>query len=442
MNRIPLALAIFASATAGAQGAAGPTGTNAFTGYAAVDSAVVARAAWRRANAAMEAGDLAAARAQVDRAARAWPTQEVYAWGRVVMALRANDTTGAIGALDAYADIGLGRDLAREPATRDLFKAPAFMAVAARHEANRAPLIRGVPRVTLADSSFWPEGMDYDPRTGAYYLASIRHRTIAEWWPDGRVRELIPRGRAVLGAMLAVRVDTARGVLWATTSGIPQQAGFQPADSAVAALLRIRIADGTIERRWDLPVAPGGRVLGDVAIGPRGDVYLSDSQSPELFRLGPGTDSLVVMRHPLFRSLQGVAPSSNPAVVYVADYSHGILRVDIGTKTVTRVADAPGSTTLGCDGIVFERSAIIAVQNGVIPPRVIRFTLDASGASFSRAEVLDRNPAADEPTIGAIVGREFVYVANSQWEKHDAAGVPRATAKLAGPVLLVLPIPR
>jgi sugar lactone lactonase YvrE len=438
----PLAtLVILGAATANAQGPASPAATTAYTGYAAADSANAARAAWRRANAAAQAGDLATARTEVNRAATAWPTQDAYAWGRVVMAVRANDTTGTIAALNAYADIGLGRDLAKEPATRDLFNAPAFKVVAARHEANRAPLVRSAPRVTLGDSTFWPEGMDHDPRTGAYYLASIRHRTIAEW-RDGRIRELLPRGAAHLGAVLAVRADTARGVLWATTSGIPQQAGFVPADSAVAALLRIRIADGTIEKRWDLPVAPGGRVLGDVAIGPRGDIYLSDSQHPELYRLAPGTDSLAVVRHPLFRSLQGIAPSADPNVVYVADYSHGILRVDLSSWKVVRVADAPGSTTLGCDGIVFDRGAIIAVQNGVVPPRVMRFTLDANGSAFSRAEVLDRNPAADEPTIGAIVGREFVYVANSQWEKHDAAGKPLATANLTRPVLLALPIPR
>ncbi len=439
LNRPVFAIAICAAATAAAQT---PSAPGAFSGHAAADSATAARAAWRRATSALQAGDLASARAEANRATNAWPTQEAYLWGRVVLAARANDTAGVVAALDAYADIGIGRDLGNESSIRTIITAPQLKNSWARHTANRAPLARSAVRATLADSSFWPEGMDHDARSGAFYIASIRHRTIAEW-RNGTTRELLPRGTANLGAIIAVRVDTARGVLWATTSGIPQQAGFAPADTAVAALLRIRIADGTVERRWNLPVAPGGRVLGDVAIGPRGDVYLTDSQHPEFYRLTPWADTLEVLRHPLFRSLQGIAPSPDANVVYVADYSHGILRVDLGAKVVTRIAYAPGSTSLGVDGLVWHRDALIAIQNGVVPARVMRFTLDATGMRFTRAEVLDRNTAlADEPTIGTMVGDVFVYVANSQWEKHDAAGAPRNGAKLGLPILLGLPIPR
>ena len=59
----------------------------------------------------------------------------------------------------------------------------------------------------IPDSTFWPEGVDYDPRTGRDYVASVRHRTIAEVSADGAVRELWPRDRAGIGAMLGVRAD-------------------------------------------------------------------------------------------------------------------------------------------------------------------------------------------------------------------------------------------
>ena len=121
-----------------------------------------------------------------------------------------------------------------------------------------------------------------------------------------------------------------------------------------------------------------------------------------------------------------------------------MLRVDLATRAVIRLDDAPGSTSLGCDGIVWdERSgAIIAVQNGVVPARIMRFVLDGSGTRIARAEVLDRNlPLADEPTIGALVGRSFVYVANSQWEKHTHDGKLPPGTVLTPPVLLILPLP-
>ena len=109
---------------------------------------------------------------------------------------------------------------------------------------------------------------------------------------------------------------------------------------------------------------------------------------------------------------------------------------------MSRVADAPGSTSLGCDGIVWDRGGIIAIQNGVAPARVVRFALDPTGRRFVRAETIDRNfVQADEPTIGEIVGGDFVYVANSNWEKYDGAGAMTAGARLARPVLLAVPLP-
>jgi len=263
---------------------------------------------------------------------------------------------------------------------------------------------------------------------------------VIEVAPDGTQRELWPRGQAGLGAIMGVRVDPRGDMLWATMSGLPQMGGFQPADSAIAALVQVRIRDGAIVRRLDL----GGKakhVLGDLAIGPEGDVLMTDSESPVLYRLRPASDTLEAMSHPLFRSLQGIAPSPDENTIFVADYSHGILRVDLRDRSATRVADAPGSTSLGCDGISWYRNSIVAVQNGVSPARVMRFYLDASGTRFTRAEIIDRNSAiADEPTIGTIAGNEFVYVANSQWEKYSETGKRDAAIPLTRPVLLSVPL--
>ena len=208
-------------------------------------------------------------------------------------------------------------------------------------------------------------------------------------------------------------------------------------NAAIAALVRVRIADGVVERRWDLSPVPGGHVLGDLAIGPAGDVFMTDSNEPVLYRLRPGADTLERLTSRLFRSLQGIAPAPVGRRLYVADYSHGLLLVDLATSAVLRLPDAPNSTSLGCDGIAWHRGSIVAVQNGVAPARVMRYVLDAAGRRIVRANILDRNvPIADEPTIGAVFGNEFIYVANSQWEKYGDDGKRRAAIPLSAPVLL------
>lgn len=411
------------------------------TGFAAADSAAVARAAYRRAGEALQAKDRAAARREIERAATAWPTEEAYPWARAALAAQDGDTAVTLDALRSYAALGLGRDLGASSSLSAFMALPGFTAVRAAHDENRAPLVNSVTRAVIPDTLFRPEGMDADPRTGEYYVASIRHRTIVVVKPNGTPRDLHVRGAGAIGAILGVRVDTARNVLWATTAGLPHMEGFVPGDTTIAALLRIGLRDGVVQRRWDLPPASLGHTLGDLAVGPSGDVFVTDSRDPVLYRLRPGAGTLERYTHPLFESLQGMAPTRDGRVLYLADYSHGLLRVDLVTRTVTRLADAPGSTSLGCDGIALDGDAIIAVQNGVAPARVMRFVLDVRGERIVRAEVLDRNTGvADEPTIGAVVGREFVYVANSQWEKHDDNGVRKAGVRLAPVVLLAVPL--
>ena len=412
------------------------------TGEPIVDSATVARAAFARSNTALRANNLVRARREADRAAAAWPTQPAYQWQRVVVGLRLRDDAVVLDALTRYAGLGLGRDLTSDSGLARLANLPSFRQVAARHEAQRAPLVRGRRAAVLPDTTFFAEGVDVDPRSGLTYVTSVRHGTIAELTPLGDyIRELLPRSGVGLGAILAVRVDAPRGVLWATMSTIPQAANYAPADSLRHALLRIRLPDAEIDGRWFVPPSPNGHTLGDVAIGPLGDVFMTDSRDPVLYRLPADSLELQPIRHPLFRSLQGVAPAPGARAVFVADYSHGLLKVDLFSGAVTRLADAPGSTSLGCDGIAWHEDAIIAVQNGVTPPRVMRFELDSSWTRIVRAEVLERNPAvADEPTLGTIVGDEFIYVANSQWGKYSETGerLPRTT--LRRPVLIAVPV--
>jgi sugar lactone lactonase YvrE len=397
------------------------------TGIAAVDSASVARTAWSRASMALREGRLDVARAEIEHASNAWPTQPAYLWASATLAARAGDTTRLRRMLASLAAMGLGRDLRRDSSFARYTHVPAIAALVATLTGLAASDSHSRIRATLPDSTFWPEGVDYDSRTGRFYVASVRHQTIVEVSPRGATRDMWPRDRSDVGAVYGVRVDTARGVVWATTP---------------ATLLRVRLSDGVIEHRWVIARDPAGHTLGDLAIGPTGDVFTTDSDEPVFYRLRSGRDTLERITHPLFHSLQGIAPAPDGRIVYVADYSHGILRVDLATSTVARLDDAPSSTSLGCDGVVWDRGAIIAVQNGVSPARIMRFVLDASGRRIVRAEVLDRNSAiADEPTIGTIAGREFVYVANSQWEKFTADGARKPNVHLTAPILLAVPLP-
>ena len=406
-----------------------------------VEASATARAAWQNVRTAFASGDLDAAAIAIETATSAWPTQVVYQRISGMIAARRDDTRGLKAALDALIALESGARLADDEAVAGLRSDTEIdEAVFALLEAT-APVAQSRVWRTIADSVFYAEGIDADPRTGSVYVASIWHRTVIEIDANGTIRDLNLSRHSRMGAALGVRVDPGGQSLWVTTSGLARSEGYVADDNSIAALLRISIADGSIEGRWDLPDDGEEHILGDLAIGPDGDVFVTDSDYPQLLRLRPGAEAFESITHVLFRSLQGVAPHPNGRFVYAADFSHGILRIDLETENVIRLPDAPNKTSLGVDGIAWHRGSIIGVQNGVAPPQITRFVLNDNGTMITASETIDRNvPIADEPTIGTLLGNSFIYVANSQWEKYDDEGNRREGTKLSATVLLRLEI--
>ena len=407
----------------------------------AADSARVAREAYRQAIPFYRRGEWAAARERLRRASTAWPAQPAYLTAYAAVSARLLDTAETVRALALLADYGLAADLAADSDFAALREAPALQPVRARFAANLAPLPSSSVAATLAEPDFWPEGISHDPGAGVWYLASVRHRKVTRVARDGSARDLVGEAQDSLWAVLGVRADPARGTLWVTTAAIPQMAGYSPADSGRSALVAFDLATGRRKARYELP----GRnhLLGDLVVAGNGDVYATDSQDPAIWLVRRGADRAEeFLRHPLFRSLQGPAIDPAGRILYVADYSHGVLAVDLATRSVRALAAPPGSTVLGIDGLSWHAGALIAVQNGFTPPRILRLRLAPGGGAIAAVELLDRHlPQAAEPTIGTVWGDRFYYVANSQWEEYDGAGRLRPGIRLEPPVILELRLP-
>jgi hypothetical protein len=398
----------------------------------ASDSARVAREAYRAAIPLYRRGEYAAARDQLRRAFSAWPVQQVYVRSYAALAARVQDTAEVVRALTLLADMGLTTDLAADSDFAALRAAPALQAVAGRLAANAEPLVRSTVAATLPETDFFAEGISHDPGRGVWYVASIRHRKVARIDRAGRAVEFLKEAQDSLWAVLGVRADPERSTLWVTTAALPQMAGYVAADSGRSAVAAFDLESGRLKARYLLPASAAGHLLGDLVVAPNGDVYATDSQDPAIWRIpAGGSQAEEFLRHPLFRSLQGPALDSSGKTLYVADYSHGVLAIDLTTRKPRLLPAPPGTTTLGIDGLAWHAGTLIGVQNGVTPPRVVRLRLDPAGERILAVEVLDRHlPLALEATIGTVWGDRYFYVANSQWEQYDDAGRLKPGARL------------
>jgi sugar lactone lactonase YvrE len=326
----------------------------------------------------------------------------------------------AVAWLDRIAAAGLAYPAAEDEDLASLKGSAAFQAVLTRFAANLAPVRRAETAFAIRERGFIAEGIAHDPVDGAFYVSSVRKRKVVRVDRRGIATDFAS-GREGLWAAFGLRVDAKRRLLWVTTAAIPQMVGFRPEDAGRAGVLKLDLATGRLLGAYVLPGAPEKHNVADLAIDSRGDVYVTDSETPAVYVVRAGANALerLAIAAP-FASPQGIAFSADEKRFYVADYGRGIFVVDRATLAWRELAHADGVYLFGIDGLCLAGGNLYATQNGTRPRRVVRIALDAAGTRAERLDVLEANtPGLGEPTLGAVVDGWFYFNADSQWDRFD-----------------------
>ena len=368
------------------------------------------------------------------RAASALRPQHPTLLVQLAVALAANERhREALGVLDRVAAMGFvyALDDAELQPVRAL---PAFARAAKRFEANARPIGAAKHELTIDRLGLIPEGIAYDAKRKRWLVSSVRTGAILAVTADGATADgNVQTFADVPWGVFGMAVDAKRGVLWATTTALPQVEDFSAEDKGKSALLRIDLESGEVMETLRA-ADEAEHHFGDVAVAANGEVYVSDSASPVIFRVA-GAALEPFLRGP-FTSMQGIAPAGN--VLYVADYSKGIFAVDLRTRDVHSMRVPPNASLLGVDGLYFvSERTLVATQNGTNPNRVIRIGLEPGGLAVSSVETLLANvPGMGDPTLGAVVGKRLFFNANAQWELFGEEGRIADPLKLQPAVIL------
>ncbi|HUF35586.1 MAG TPA: SMP-30/gluconolactonase/LRE family protein [Gemmatimonadales bacterium] len=399
-----------------------------------------ARAQYRLAVQAYRARDYASFLEHARRARSLRPTHGGVTYALASAYALTGDTAAALACLRRFAAMGYVADVVADPDFTALHRSEALAEIGRRLRQNREPLVRGTVAFELPERDLLAEGVAYDPREGVFYVSAVHRRKIVRMAADGGISDFASLEGKDDGAPLGLRVDPVRRALWVTTAANPAMRGYSPVDSGRSALLRYDLATGRRSGSYPVPADGRAHVLGDLVIGRDGDIYTSDSRSPVIYRLEPGSDALApLVESPLLVSAQGLALTPDERRLYVADYSAGILRVDLEQRVVAPVPAADTIAGLGIDGLYYVDGSLVGIQNGVEPSRVVRLRLTAAGDSIDAEEVLERaHPHHAEPTLGVVVGRELYYVANSQYQRFTQDGRVAEPDSLRRPVVLRL----
>jgi hypothetical protein len=398
----------------------------AIAGNAAADDYADARAELVT---AYQAENYSAMRTAASKALEARPGYPGALFNRALAEVLDGDSETSLETLNGLVRLAVDFGVADIPEFEPLKVLPGWPAYVQAVEQLYVPQGAAEVAYTHDAGDFVPEGIALG-RSGELYLGSIRHGRIVRIGDEAVVLSTATGYWSVFG----MRLDE-QGGLWFTSAAIPEYGGGDE-DAGRTGLFRLNLANNEIDVRALLPAGDEPKVLGDLVFIDDNTVIASESLTGALYRYSISGNTFVEIIGPgRFQSLQGLVLDRSAAYLYIADWVGGLFRINLADSKVERVTADNSVSLFGIDGLYRYGNELIAIQNGIRPHRVTGLTLSEDGLSITANRVLARNlPEFDEPTLGAIVGDDFYFVANSHWNRFDRDG--NLPDGLTGPIIL------
>lgn len=268
--------------------------------------------------------------------------------------------------------------------------------------------------VMLDEKDLHPEGLCYVEGTG-WLATSVHKRKIVKFdIKTGKCSDWMAEKDML--AVFSIQPDKQNKYLWAATSAIPEMAGYATGQEGMAEVLKIDISSGKIVKRFPLT---GGHLFGDLLVSGSGDVFVSDSGTPIIYKItGDSISEWLDLRNEAF-SLQGITIDEKSQTLYIGDYLKGILAVSLKNKSHHWLEL---SCVKGIDGLTYHEGSLFAIHNGVTPIRIMKYQLMKDSRNVME-HILDNNrPEFNEPVLGTFYNGGFYFFANAPWKAYDRNG--------------------
>lgn len=373
----------------------------------------------RAAITAAQTGDNKHALSQMQEAVKLRPNHPAYLYNLACLQSLDGHGKAALATLQAMAAFGIHVPAGRDPDFSSMADTPEFQSVIARFEANLKPQGKISNQFSLPQQTGLIEGITGRSSTDELFFGDLHHRCVWRQAADGSLTRFTKSDDRILG-IGGLCLDESRGLLWAAGSAQHVMSEWSEDQSPRSALYAFDLRTGELLNDYPLPPSDQPHATVDLTLAQDGTVYLTDSLSPAIWRLAPGTDQLKEwISDDRFRSLQGLVLSPDQRSLIVADYTVGLFRIERKTGTITPLLTPPDSTLIGIDGLAREGSHLIAVQNGVSPVRVLVIDLDDMSNPGAVRVLAAAIPEMVDPTLGWVHEDKFTLIADAGWRYFD-----------------------
>lgn len=307
--------------------------------------------------------------------------------------------------LQRVVDSNLGFDPSRDKLFARLQGTHEFQSVMDKVRAQTPAVSHSRLVATVPEPDLFPENLAYDAATKSFFFGSTFKDEIVRCDQQSVCAAFVGPHKDGLGYVLGIKIHRASRTLWATSN-----------TEDGATLRQYSLVSGELIGNYPLS---GAHLFNDVAVSSSGEVFVTDTKEGAVYKLSGEASGLerLAAQH-VFTAANGIALSRDEKKLFVASFGDGIAAVDLASQSVTALPYPANVCLAYIDGLYATEGSLIAIQNGPMVPRIVRFVLNSEGTAIVAMDILERrNPLFDGITTGVLVGDQLYYVANSQLDK-------------------------
>lgn len=265
------------------------------------------------------------------------------------------------------------------------------------------------------------EGVAWDAATGRLFIGTVVDGRLA-FLQHGKWHDVALAGPR--SSIFGMALDKRHSRIWLAMATVEQSAVDAPEFTGIVA---VDLKALKIVARAATPPSAVGAMPNDLTVASDGTVYVSDAKTGSILQCKPGCSRLSVLTSPgTISSAQGIVALPDGRRLIVADYRNGLWLVDRTTGKASILGSTFPAMLDGVDGLLLDpkQKQLIAVQNGTSPRRIVRLQMTGTWDRVAKVAVIEQNSSEwGEPTLlSRYDGREFIYIADGQWERYGAKG--------------------
>ena len=277
-------------------------------------------------------------------------------------------------------------------------------------------------KYTITDVGLYPEGIDYDTKNEKFLFSSLHKGAVYAMNAKGELSVFATSSKLVLPT--GVYTDEVRNRLIVANAdlGISQKSTATSAGS-VATVSIFNLTTGELIKEIDLKnfTPNAGSCPNDIAVDANGNIYITDSFSPVIYKLDTNYVASIFATNTLFQpkpnefGLNGIVFHPDGYLLVAKTDTSKLLKIALSNPE--NITEVTGTAFSAPDGIELDKNNnLVVVENGLALGKT--YTLSSKNNWTSASQISETSIGKEEfPTTAALASDGNVYVISSKLGK-------------------------